>query len=69
MQRALDRAHRGIFAPQGLSIETKVVFILYHLRHVLLPEGEMGKPHNLLWGKAFMTQCVDSEFIKMVLRT
>ncbi len=48
MQRALDRAHRAIFDPQGLSTETKLVFILYRLRHVLLPEGEMGKPHNLL---------------------
>ena len=61
MQRALDRAHRAIFDPQGLSTETKLVFILYRLRHVLLPEGEMGKPHNLLWDKAFMTQGVDSE--------
>jgi len=48
MQRALDRAHRAIFAPQGLPIKTKLVFILYRLRHVLLPEDEMGKPHNLL---------------------
>ena len=47
MQRALDRAHRAIFDPQCLSTETKLVFILYRLRHVLLPEGEMGKPHNL----------------------
>ena len=44
----LDRAHRAIFDPQGLSAETKLVFILYRLRHVLLPEGAMGKPHNLL---------------------
>jgi hypothetical protein len=29
-------------------METKLVFILYRLRHILLPEGEMGKPHNLL---------------------
>ena len=65
MQRALDRAHRAIFAPQGLSAETKLVFILYRLRHVLLPEGEMGKPHNLLWGKVFMTQGVDSEFLNL----
>ena len=61
MQRALDRAHRTIFDPQGLSTETKLVFILYRLRHILLPEGELGKPHNLLWGKAFMAQGVDSE--------
>ena len=48
MQRAWERAHRAIFDSQGLPIETKLVFILYRLRHVLLPEGEMGKPHNLL---------------------
>ena len=61
MQRALERAHRAIIDPQALPMETKLVFILYRLRHVLLPEGEMGKPHNLLWDKAFMTQGVDSE--------
>jgi len=48
MQRALERAHRATFDPQGLPMETKLVFILYRLRHVLLPEGEMGKSHNLL---------------------
>ena len=48
MQRALDRAHRAIFGPQGLPTETKLVFILYRLRHVLLSEDEMGKSHNLL---------------------
>jgi hypothetical protein len=48
MQGALDRAHRVIFDPQGLSIETKMVVILTRLRYVSLPEGEMGKPHNLL---------------------
>jgi hypothetical protein len=48
MQGALERAHRAIFDPQGLSIETKMVFILTRLRYVSLPEGEMGKPHNLL---------------------
>ena len=61
MQRALERAHRATFDPQGLPMETKLVFILYRLRHVLLPEGEMGKPHNLLWDNAFMTQGVDFE--------
>ena len=64
MQRALDRAHRAIFGPQGLPTETKLVFILYRLRHVLLSEDEMGKSHNLLWGKAFMAQGVDSEFVR-----
>jgi hypothetical protein len=48
MQRALDRAHRAIFGPQGLPTETKLVFILYRLGHVLPSEDEMGERHNLL---------------------
>ena len=68
MQRVLERAHRAIFDPQCLPLETKLVFILYRLRHVLRPEGEMGKPHNLLWDNAFMTQDVDSEFLGMCSR-
>ena len=61
MQRALDSAHQTIFDPHSLATETKLVLILDRLRHVLLPEGEMGKPHNLLCGKAFMAHGVDSE--------
>ena len=30
--------------------------------------GEMGKSHNLLWGKAFMIQGVDSEYLAFIAR-
>jgi hypothetical protein len=61
MQRTFDHGHLAIFDPHGLSIETKLVFILCRLRHVLLPKDEMGKLHNLLRRNAFTTQGVDSE--------
>jgi hypothetical protein len=46
-----------------------LVFILYRLGHVLPSEDEMGERHNLLWGKAFMAQGVDSELSVSSKRT
>ena len=47
MQRVFDHAHHALFDAHGPSIEAKLDFILCRLRHVLLPEGAMGKSHNL----------------------
>ena len=65
MDKPFDHVHHTIFDPHGLSVEAKLDGILFRWRHAVLPEGEMGKSHNLLRDKTFMTQGVDSEYITM----
>jgi hypothetical protein len=61
MQWVFVHAHHAIFDPHSQEIEVKLDVILFYLWHVLLPEGEMRKSHNLLLSKAFMAQGVGSE--------